>query len=232
MFAQRLLTLMDNLADIWIPHNFRVSVFPSVLSLLSVHPLLVVVRPTRPRHGPQPGLPARLARLSAPSFPLKIRSDLCHRCDFDSELTGLWLTVRTSNTLFSRGAGGLLKLPPTPTAPHRLLYRNYYPPKSLAQNPLERSASSSSLSFSAFSSSWLALSRSPSARCLSSSALSRSRSIWSRSVDSATSVICKRPSKRPNSRSRSRTIERRSAPLCEASMAFSGALVGRFSRSA
>ena len=73
-----------------------------------------------------------------------------------------------------------------------------YPPNSRAQNPFDRSASSSA--------------RSSSARCLSASArwrssstraLSRSRS--SRAVDSACAVSSKRPSRRPSSRWRSWT---------------------------
>jgi hypothetical protein len=68
MLAQRLLTLMDNLAGIWIPHNFRVSVVPAVLSLLPVHPLLAVARPTRLRHGCQPRLPAWLACTLTPAL--------------------------------------------------------------------------------------------------------------------------------------------------------------------
>jgi hypothetical protein len=70
MISQRLLTLVDNLAGIWIPHNFCVVVVPAVLSLLSVHPLLAVVRPTRPRHGPQPRPPAWLAASPLLAFPL------------------------------------------------------------------------------------------------------------------------------------------------------------------
>ena len=67
-----------------------------------------------------------------------------------------------------------------------------YPPNSRAQNPFDRSASSSRRSSSA-------LSRSASARARSSSALARSRSRSSRAVDSACAVSSKRPSRCPSS---------------------------------
>jgi hypothetical protein len=74
MISQRLPTLMDNLAGIWIPHNFCVLVVPAVLSLLSVHPLLAVVRPTRPRHGHNQGLSPGLPASPLVAFPLTLAS--------------------------------------------------------------------------------------------------------------------------------------------------------------
>jgi hypothetical protein len=63
-------------------------------------------------------------------------------------------------------------LAPTPTTPHRLLYRHYsYPPNSRAQNPFERSSLSSSSSRSALSRTLSSCSR----RVLSAFSVSSSR---------------------------------------------------------
>jgi hypothetical protein len=63
MLAQRLFTLMDNLAGVRVPRHFRVSIVAPVFDLKPLHPLVIPSRPIRLRKQRHPRL---LTGLTAP----------------------------------------------------------------------------------------------------------------------------------------------------------------------
>jgi hypothetical protein len=62
MLAQRLFTLMDDLAGIRVPHHFLVTILAPIFDLKPFHPIVVPSRPTRLRKQRQPRLPPGLLR--------------------------------------------------------------------------------------------------------------------------------------------------------------------------